>query len=452
MAKKPGRLSRLAKLTGVGSRVGGSWLGQKVKGAFQKAEARVQGERDVQIRGAREVVKTMGALKGAAMKVGQSLAQVAESMDLPEDVAGALRELNDKAEPVPFSIIREDVEAELEAPLEELFSWWDEQPLGTASLAQAHAARLHDGTEVVFKVLHRGIEGAVAADLFALKSMFVTGRLMNRSKAELVDIFDEIQARLEEELDYYQEAANIEELRRVLACIEGIEVPRTHPKYCTERVLTMDRLYGMPMEEFRVKGSKEARDRAGRIIGEAFHHMLFVARVLHADPHEGNYLFREDGSVALLDFGCVKRFDEFWIADYAQLAQDAFAGRREPTLEGLRKIGGLTSTDRGAEDLAWDLVEVMCQPFSGEAVTLGGPDDHVLDDVKALMPRYLRYRSVRVPKEMVYIHRTLTGVYSLGRRLQATGDWGAVATGAHEAAIRRARGEGSSPHAPTQKT
>ena len=439
MAKK-GRFSRIARITGVSGKVGGSWLGQKVKGAFQSAKERAKGERETQIRGAREVVKTMGALKGAAMKVGQSLAQVAESMDLPDEVSGALRELNDKAEPVPFSIIQEDVERELEAPLDELFSWVDPEPLGTASLAQAHAARLPDGTEVVFKVLHRGIEDAVAADLFALRSMLVTGRMLNRSKAELVDIFDEIQDRLAEELDYYQEAANIEELRGVLAGIDGLELPKTHPRYCTERVLTMDRLYGMPMEEFRKVGSKEARDRAGNIIGSAFHHMLFEARVLHADPHEGNYLFREDGSVALLDFGCVKRFDEFWIADYAQLAQDAFAGKRKETLDGLRAIGGLTSHDKGAEDLAWDLIEVMCAPFKGENVTLGGPEDHVLEDLKTLAPRYLRYKSVRVPKEMVYIHRTLTGVYSLGRRLSATGDWGAVATGAHKRAIATARG------------
>ncbi len=439
MAKK-GRLSRIARITGVSSRVGGSWLGQKVKGAFQGAKERAQSEREVQVRGAREVVKTMGALKGAAMKVGQSLAQVAEGMDLPEDVAGALRELNDKAEPVPFEIVREDIELELEAPIDELFSWIDPAPLGTASLAQAHAARLPDGTEVVVKVLHRQIEDAVAADLFALRSMFVTGRLMNRSKAELVDIFDEIEARLSEELDYYQEAANIEELSRVLARFEGLSVPKTHRKWCTERVLTMDRLPGMPLSEFRQKGSKEARDRAARTIAESFHYQLFEARVLHADPHEGNYLFTEDGAVALLDFGCVKRFDEFWMADYATLVQNAFAGRRAETLDGLRSIGGLTSTSPGAEDVAWEIIWVICQPFLAGEVTLGGPEDRVIDDLQALMPRYLLHRSVRVPKEMVYVHRTLTGVYSLGRRLGATADWGAIATRSHDKAIAQARG------------
>ena len=440
MAKK-GRFSRIAKITGVGSRVGGSWLGQKVKGAFQGAKERAKGEREMQIEGAREVVKTMGALKGAAMKMGQSLAQVAEGMDLPEDVAASLRNLNDKAEPIPFSIIREDLEAELEAPIDELFSWIDPAPLGTASLAQAHAATLPDGTSVVVKVLHRQIEDAVAADLFALRSMFVTGRLMNRSKAELVDIFDEIEARLQEELDYYQEAANIEELRAHLAHFEGLRLPHTHPKWCTERVLTMDRLPGVSLEEFRKTASPEARDRAASIVAESFHHQLFVARVLHADPHEGNYLFEPDGTVSLLDFGCVKRFDEHWIGGYAQLAQDAFRGRRHETLEGLRDIGGLTSTDRGAEDIAWEIIRVMTKPFVGGEVTLGGEEDTAIDDLRALAPRYLRYRSVRVPKEMVYVHRTLTGVYSLGRRLGARADWGEIATRYHVRAIAIARGD-----------
>ena len=242
MAKKPprGKVGRLAKLGGLTSRVSGSYIGQRIRGAFQDEETRTQAMRRLHLDNAERVVSTMGSLKGAAMKVGQSLAQVVDGLELPEEIAGILGQLNDKAEPIPFPVIRDAVEAELEGSITSLFSAFDEEPLGTASLAQAHAARLPDGTPVVVKVLHQGIENSVDADLAALKSILITGRVLRRDRKEVDEVFSEIRARLQEELDYYQEAANLEQFHASMAHIDGITIPKTHPRYSTQRVLTMD--------------------------------------------------------------------------------------------------------------------------------------------------------------------------------------------------------------------
>ena len=151
------KLSRLARLGGLTSRVGSSYLGQQLKGAFQDRDTARQELDQTHRKNAERVVQTMGKLKGAAMKVGQNLAQVVEGMDLPPEVGSMLRTLNDKAEPVPFEDIRRQIEASLGSTLEELYASVDPVPLGTASLAQAHAATLHDGREVVIKVLHDGV-------------------------------------------------------------------------------------------------------------------------------------------------------------------------------------------------------------------------------------------------------------------------------------------------------
>ena len=144
------------------------------------------------------------------MKVGQGLAMASRHLDLPPEVAQQLKKLEKDAEPVPFLSIKEDVERALERPLETAFSRFDEKPLGTASLAQAHRAALPDGTEVVVKVLHRGIDGSVKTDLMALKALFLGSRMLRRDRSEVDAAFAEIEARLTEELDYLQEAANIE--------------------------------------------------------------------------------------------------------------------------------------------------------------------------------------------------------------------------------------------------
>jgi predicted unusual protein kinase regulating ubiquinone biosynthesis (AarF/ABC1/UbiB family) len=441
MADKPeSKLGRLARLGGLTSQVGSKYLGQRLRGVFKDKESGEAERRQLHIDNARQVARQLGQLKGAAMKVGQSLAQAVDGLDLPEEVGSALRQLNDKAEPVPFSRIRASVERELEAPLSELFAEVDETPLGTASLAQAHVARLHDGREVVFKVLHEGVEDSVATDLLALRSMMVTGRVMNRDKEELSWIFDEIEERLREELDYLQEAANLEELHAALSSLPGVRVPTTVPSHSSERVLTMDRLPGVSLEEFLKTAGPEARQAAGRNLTLAFFEMVYEARALHADPHEGNYLFEPDGTLGIVDFGCVKRYSEHWVADYARVGELAFSGQRDECVEILKEMGGLGSDKPEDEQLLWDFVDTLAKPFRSGRMTAGGPRDTVDADLKAMAPRFVTHPKVRTPRQMVFMHRSLGGTYAMLKRLQARQDWGAIAAGYHARAIARAEG------------
>lgn len=442
MSKKPptSAFGRLSRLGGLSSRVSTSYLGQRIAGVFQDEEQRKDVLRKLHIENAQRVVETMGQLKGAAMKVGQSLAQVVEGMDLPPEVGAALRKLNDSAEPVPFEVIREDIEKELGAPLDTLFSRVEPTPLGTASLAQAHAAWLPDGAPVVVKVLHRHIERSVASDLGALKAMFISGKLLRRDRAEIDMIFDEIRTRLEEELDYLQEAANIEEFRQVFGPDSGLRIPATHPKFCTRRVLTMDRLPGVPLDAFLESASAEARQQAGLNLSHAFFVQTYEMLALHADPHAGNYLFEPDGTVGLLDFGCVKRFEATWIADYARIAQHGIEGRRAPTMALLRDIGGLCSDDPDAEQALWDFVELLAQPFRVGRFTAGGDDDHLQDQIREIGGRLIRYPEIRAPGDMIYLHRALGGTYAMLRRLKVRADWGEMARPYHAAAVARVLG------------
>jgi predicted unusual protein kinase regulating ubiquinone biosynthesis (AarF/ABC1/UbiB family) len=425
MSKPPSRFGRLASLGGLTSRVSSSYLGQRLVGAFQDEESRAAALRKLHIENAEKVAQTMGALKGAAMKVGQSLALAVDGMDLPPEISGILSKLNDRAEPVPFEDIRRTIEAELEAPLEQLYADFDTEPLGTASLAQAHAARLRDGRRVVVKALHPGVEHSVDTDLGALRSILITGRVLRRPKEELDAIFAEVRARLLEELDYYQEAANLEFFAHQMGHMPDVHIPRPHSSHSSGRVLTMDRLEGSSLDRFLPDSTSEARQKAGELIFRTFHDMFYRLRALHADPHGGNYLFRQDGGIGLVDFGCVRRFEMDWVAHYARMSLAAVDGDRRLLLSQGHILEVVIGEEPEAIALLEELASAIVTPLRAESFVCGSPEDNTLERVKEVMPGILRRPDLRSPPELVYLHRTLGGVYGMLRKLGHHGRYGA---------------------------
>jgi predicted unusual protein kinase regulating ubiquinone biosynthesis (AarF/ABC1/UbiB family) len=437
MAKS--RLGRLAKLGGLTSRVTGSYIADRVKDTFRDKDLRERARKRLHIDNAKEIADTMGKMKGAAMKLGQQMALAATSLDLPTEVADALGKLHAEAEAVPFELIKEDVEKELETPLADAFAWFDETPLGTASLGQAHAARLHDGTNVVVKVLHRGVEHSVDTDLMALKALLVGGRMLRRDRAEIDASFEEIRQRLTEELDYLQEAANIHLFNELYGRDDRFKIPSLHPSLCTERVLTMGRLPGLPLKEFLKTASNDAKQRAGHSLADLYYTSIWTHLVLHADPHPGNYLFEPDGTVGLLDYGCVKRFDEFWMGHYAGAAVAVMDGDRKKCLEKCEAVGSWDGTDQDAAELLWDFCRVMGQGLTLGEITLG-VDEHAIDEMKPIIKRLMLNPRVRIPANVLFLHRSLGGLYALCLELGTRTDFGAIARPHAEFAIARAEG------------
>jgi len=447
MASKPpsSRFGRIARLGGLTSRVSGSYLGQRIKGAFQDADTRRDALHKLHLENAERVVDTMGALKGAAMKVGQSLALATDGLNLPPEVSRILGKLNDKAEPVPFDIIKASIEKELDGSLSSLFVDFDEEPLGTASLAQAHAARLTDGRRVVVKVLHHGIEDSVDSDLRALRGILVAGQVLRRPKEELDNAFAEIRERLFEELDYYQEAANLEFFRTHLR-LDGVRVPATVPSLSTGRVLTMERLNGANLDTFLESASPEARRRAGVAVAHSFHDMFYRLRALHADPHGGNYLFEHDGTVGLIDFGCVKRFDVYWVAEYARMAKALVENRPLDCRRHARELGILMSDADEAFDATWALGDAIAGPLRAESHLIDHTDQ-TLDNVKKAVPALLKRSDVQGPRHVIYLHRTLGGIYGMLRKLGLEYPYGQLfsAHATHAIGVAEGRIEDGSP-------
>ena len=428
MAAPPkGKLSRIARLGGLASRVGSSYMGNKLKSVVQSSETRKRAMERLHLDNAERIVATVGRLKGAAMKMGQALALAADTLDLPPEVQSVLGKLHDDVEPVPFEQIRDAIERELDISVESEFAFLDPTPLGTASLGQAHAARLKDGREVVVKVLHPGIDRSVDSDLAALKTILIGSRVMRRSRAEIDAVFEEIRERLTEELDYLQEARNLHEFGGLFANDDRVQIPSVVGSLSSERVLTMDRLYGMPIDQFAATASPDAKVHAGVTLAELHHMQAFQFRQLHADPHPGNYLFTPDGRIGMLDFGCVKRFDEHWIAAYARTALAAFDNDRAGTLQGAADAGVWQGGDPEAERLLWEFCDTLARPFRLPSYRVGGSNDDVLERVNGIGLKLVRHpNAIRVHRHLVYLHRSLGGIFIMGRQLEVEADFGGI--------------------------
>jgi predicted unusual protein kinase regulating ubiquinone biosynthesis (AarF/ABC1/UbiB family) len=200
------------------------------------------------------------------------------------------------------------IEEDLEEPISEVFSSFDEEPIAAASIGQVYKATLaSDGREVAVKVQYPGVAGAVRADLQNLDMIL---RLLKRM-APGIDakaIAEEIKERIVEELDYELEAQNQRSLARIFAGHPFIVIPDVMVSLSRERVLVSEFVSGVGFEEIKSR-SQEERDRVGEIVFRFFLGCLYRHRQFSGDPHPGNFMLLDDGRVAFLDFGLFKRMD-----------------------------------------------------------------------------------------------------------------------------------------------
>lgn len=240
------------------------------------------------------------------IKLGQLLSTRPDL--LPPQYQTELAKLQDAAPPVPGATIRQLIRDELGFEPEEVFADFTLEPLASASIGQAHAATLHDGTPVVVKVRRPDVIPTIEADLDILQNLAVQIRHRWGAAADynLPGIAAEFAQTLRAELDYLQEGRNAERFAENFASDPGVHIPRVFWETTTSRVLTLERIVGMKVNDLT------GLDRAGidraalavRSAGTAVK-MVFEDGFFHADPHPGNLFIEADGRIGLIDFGMV---------------------------------------------------------------------------------------------------------------------------------------------------
>jgi ubiquinone biosynthesis protein len=254
------------------------------------------------------------------VKLGQLLST--RSDILPPDYLTELAKLQDRAPAVPGAVIERLIVEELGDQPDKVFARFQLTPLASASIGQAHLATLHDGTEVVVKVQRPDIATNIAIDLEILHTLAARASRQWKLAADynLTGITDEFARTLREELDYTHEGRNAEIFGTNFAGDDTIHIPRVYWNTSTTRVLTLERLSGIKVDD--VAGLDAAGIDRPAIMTHAVNavsQMVFVDGVFHADPHPGNLFIEPDGRIGLIDFGMVGQIDEALRARLADL-------------------------------------------------------------------------------------------------------------------------------------
>jgi len=306
-----GRLRRTAPLAALSARTAGEAVVVGLRGKLTGADST-----EFHVRTAESYAELLGHSKGALMKAGQMLSFVSASPAVPAEFQPiyqeALARLRDDAPPMAPELARVVLEHELGRRTECAFAEFDWTPLAAASIGQVHAARLHDGREIAVKIQYPGAADAIRADLknAQLLVTFMTllgGLYTRRLNADVRVAARDMSARIAEELDYRLEAANQAEFAEYYRGHPFIHVPEVVGELCTGRVLTQELRLGRSWSE-ALGAEQELRDQWAEAIWRFVYGSYDRFGMINADPHPGNYVFHDDGSVSFLDFGCVQHF------------------------------------------------------------------------------------------------------------------------------------------------
>ncbi|HWE33058.1 MAG TPA: AarF/ABC1/UbiB kinase family protein [Solirubrobacteraceae bacterium] len=259
---------------------------------------------------AEQLVNLLGTMRGAAMKLGQSLSIVDFGL-VPEShreqFQQKLAALQDRAPNVPWRKMQRQLESGLQDRIDNVFESFDQTPVGAASIGQVYKARLHTGQAVAVKVQYPGIATAVRSDIKNLR-MFAKPAQAVIPGIDLESIIAEVEERVYEELDYELEAQNHRLFARHYRGHPFIRVPEVHTELCSDTVLVTDWLDGQPLNAAESL-DQDARNRVAEIIFRFYIGGPFELLAFSGDPHPGNSLLLADGTVGFIDFGLLKRID-----------------------------------------------------------------------------------------------------------------------------------------------
>lgn len=359
------------------------------------------------------------------VKAGQVLSTRRDLV--PADVADELALLQDQVPSFPGAEARAIVERELKAPVATLYATFDEAALASASIAQVHAATLHDGREVVVKVLRPGIDKRIARDIDLLHAL---GGLAQRwhpaaDKIRPLEVVAEVEKMLSNELDLQREGASASLLRRNFASGVDLYVPEVHWDFSTERVLTLERVRGVSADDVAAidAAGLDRKHLAAKGV-RLFYEQVFRDNFFHADAHPGNIWVDtsrvEEPRFIALDFGIMGSLpeaDQYWLAenfialferDYARIAQLHVAA------------GWMPSTIRLDELEA--AVRTVCEPYFTRPLA----QISIAELVVKLFQTARRFELTLQP-QLILLQKTLLNIEGVGRMLDPEIDIWAVA-------------------------
>ncbi len=423
------RAGRTAKFIGTGAKIGGNYIKHYAKKAFNPDLNKDELHAD----NAEDIYGTLSQLKGSALKVAQML-----SMDqgiLPKQYADKFTMAQYSAPPLSGPLVIQTFQKSIGSAPQKIFDRFEMNAKNAASIGQVHEAEL-DGKKLAIKIQYPGVADSIQSDLKMVKPIAL--RMFNLSEEDLKKYIAEVEEKLLEETDYELELKRSQEMADQCGHLEGLTFPQYYPELSSSRIITMDWLPGAHLNEFLAASpSQELRNTIGQRLWEFYDYQIHTLKAVHADPHPGNFLLQEDGTVGIIDFGCIKVIPEDFYHDYFALIMPEIHDNEERLERLMERIEMLYADDspkkrKAFKDAFMKMTDLLARPFKSESFDFGDTDYinsiYALGEEIGQIDEIKDTRDGRGSRHMLYINRTYFGLYSMLNTLGAnirtgTGPW-----------------------------
>lgn len=355
-------------------------------------------------------------IRMAAEELGPTFVKLAQVLSnrpdiIPDGLVKEFEKLQDRVPPFDGETARNMVELEIGRPLEEVFRWFNDVPLASASIGQVHRACLIDGTEVVVKVQRPEVQATVERDLQLLQEIVKRSDRYLRKQGVLnaQDIVNVFERSMSKELDYSNEARNIQKFRDFYKDRKDFYIPRVFRKYSTGKVLIIEFVSGCKftdkkqLREWGLDIKKTVETGLNIYLAQIFEYGYF-----HADPHPGNVLVRQDGTICLIDFGMVGQLSK---RDKVAFANVFVAMAKEDARKMALSMKKLAISDNVKDMRA---LENDLQGLIDDYATLDVSEASIAELTAQLQKVMLRYQMV-VPAGIFLIFRALAILEGIGK-------------------------------------
>lgn len=415
-----GKVSRASKFVRTGVKVGGNYLKHYGKKLIDPETSRDELDTD----NAKDIYSSLSQLKGSALKVAQMLAMDKNMLPTAYQDQFALAQYS--APPLSYPLVAKTFQQFFGKGPTEIFEEFSKNAINAASIGQVHRATIGDKVYAV-KVQYPGISDSVRSDLKLVKPFAV--RLFGINQQELDQYMEEVEEKLLEETDYQLEVERSVAISDACRDIPNLFFPKYYPELSAPRIITMDWLDGKHIKEFLSENpSQEIRDQIGQAMWDFYHHQIHNLKTVHADPHPGNFLMRADGTLGVIDFGCVKEIPEDFYSLYFRLMSKDLVARDEELVPVLEDLQFLFSDDSVKErelfiNVFKQMTGLLGKPFHFDEFDFA--DDEYFDSIYHLSEKLSKMKELRNSKHArgsrhgLYINRTYFGLYQLLNQLKA---------------------------------